>query len=319
MPSVVRSRWWRRLGARALLVLVGAVAVSEFSATLVMTVNLRGSTPGPPTELSVAAASQGGIRAIEIVGTDGMVLRGEVMGDPSTRPAVIFAHGYRNTRRNGDRLAQRLLEQGYSVVSFDFRGSGSSQGVLTGGGAVEGADVVAVARAVRDRFKVAPSRTAIVGFSMGAVAVIEAAPHLSTLAGVVLIAPYANLEETIDARTRRWLHVPARPLLSPALWAASVLLGVDPRKVLPEQHVGQLSPSPLLLVGSSRDWRAPTDVIERIRRCAGDPKETLVLDGLTHDELGRFPPALGDPILTFLEHAFADVPPPETTPNSEAR
>jgi alpha-beta hydrolase superfamily lysophospholipase len=320
--GTVRQDWLRRAAARSpvrsggsheerpsntarrLAKVAAALAIAfvcgELVATAAMVLSIR-SDPAPlPESLAAAARERGGAQPIEVRTADGVSLRGDVLGDTTSRPVIVLAHGYRLDRRSLDPLATRLLGAGYAVVSFDFRGSGASDGYLTGGGAIEKRDVEAVVDHLMTMRRVAPGRIGLVAFSMGAVATIEAAARLPKVGAAVLIAPYASLEEAIDARTRRWLHVPAKPLLSPAIWSSGLLLGVDPAAVVPERHIAGLSPTPVLLVAGGSDWRAPEAVVRRLFAAAGEPRSIEVLPGLDHDGLASLPPELSDRVLAFL-------------------
>jgi uncharacterized protein len=320
-PPSVRQEWLRRMAragsvprvsgtrhfgsvaswiAKSAIVLAIALLLAEVLVALAMVLGIRSAPPPLPESVAVAAREHGGAQALEIRTRDGISLRGDVLGDLATQPVIVLAHGYRQDRRYGDPLALRLLAVGYAVVAFDFRGSGASDGLLTGGGAKESLDVEAVVDHLRTRRRVAADRIGVVAFSMGAVATIEAAPRLPKLGAVVLVAPYASLEEAIDIRSQRWLHVPARPLLSPALYFCELLLGVDPVNVAPERHIAGLSPTPVLLVAAGSDWRVPVSVVRRIHAASGAPRALEVFEGLDHDGAARLPPELCDRVLSFL-------------------
>jgi pimeloyl-ACP methyl ester carboxylesterase len=286
--------------AKAAAMLAIAFVCGELSATAAMVLSIRSDPVPLPEGLAAAARERGGAQPLEVHTADGVALRGDVFGDTTLRPVIVLAHGYRQDRRSVDPLAMRLLAAGYAVVTFDFRGAGASDGYLTGGGATENRDVEAVVDHLTTMRRVAPSRLGVVGFSMGAVATIEAAARLPKLGAAVLIAPYASLEEAIDARSRRWLHVPAKPLLTPALWLSGVLLGVDPDAVAPERHIARLSPTPVLLIAGGADWRVPEAVVRRLLGAAAEPRSLEVFPGLDHDGMASLPPELCDRVLAFL-------------------
>lgn len=92
--------------------------------------------------------------------------------DGERPPVVVVAHGYSGDRAIMSPLARSLAEAGYAVVSFDFRGHGSDTRRFAG-------DIVEDVEAVIDHVERSPlvddSRLALVGHSMGAGAVLEAA------------------------------------------------------------------------------------------------------------------------------------------------
>ncbi|MFH0946032.1 MAG: alpha/beta fold hydrolase [Planctomycetota bacterium] len=293
-----RSLPIRILRLAALLLLLAGAA--ELLLVLSVMVNHRRGDEPAPEPLVRAALQAGGMERVEFYSSDGTLLVGDLMGDFVTRPVVVFGHGYRDRRRSGDPLAYALLEAGYAALLFDFRGSGASGGTFTGIGAIEGPDVEAALRFLEGSRGVRPGRTAYVGFSMGAAAGLMAAPALSRLAAVVLIAPYARMEETFEARTLRYAQSRLRPMFAPALWVFRQVLGVDSRNVNPYRHAGDLAPAPLLLIGAGGDWRAPQSDLDLIFKAAREPKKLIVLEPADHRILAGMGPGVQAPILDFL-------------------
>jgi pimeloyl-ACP methyl ester carboxylesterase len=283
MQSAIR--WTVRLAGIGL----GMTALLQLVLVLVFVLNPR-----------CAPSTAPGARTFETPTKGGLVLRGETSGDPSVQPVVVYAHGYRRNRRDADPLIPDLVAAGFAVTTFDFRGSGASDGVFTTAGAMEAWDVAAVVRDLIEKRGTRPERVAIVGFSMGAVATALAAPQLPKVGAVVLIAPYASLEETIEARTRRWAHVGARPWLTPALFLCERWFGIDSKAVSPEATIGTLGETPLLLVAGAADWRAPPAVVRRMFERAGAGRAIAELPGFDHMDLERFPNALRDRVVGFL-------------------
>jgi pimeloyl-ACP methyl ester carboxylesterase len=78
-------------------------------------------------------------------GSGGLVLTADVSGDPSA-PAVILMHGGGQTRHSWRGATQRLVADGYHVVSLDTRGHGDSDWSPTGEYSLEvlAADLLAV-------------------------------------------------------------------------------------------------------------------------------------------------------------------------------
>ena len=297
MPRVQSqtSIWLTRVA-----VVVGVFLALQLAVALGFLLNLRPSLSPPSSHLADVATEHGGVHGLSFQTPDDVTLRGELMGEPAVQPVIILAHGYRGTRRDTDRLAERLLTEGYAVFNFDFRGSGNSDGMLTGLGALEDRDLAAVVAQVQLAYNVKPGRIAAIGFSMGAVAIAQAAPDLPKLGAAVLVAPYASLEETIDLRAQRWVHTAPRPWLTPAFWLSRLLFEIDIPRTEPVAHIGQLAPTPVLLIGSDADWRATPAVQKRLLAAAREPKSLKIFQKFDHAELGRYPSAVADEIVKFL-------------------
>ena len=106
---------------------------------------------------------------------DGLSLAVETRG-PGRGPAVVFAHGFGQSRHAWTRTAGSLAERGWRTVTFDARGHGDSDRVAGGGYRLEQFvdDLLVVARA-------SGAPPVLVGASMGGllglVAAGEIRPH----------------------------------------------------------------------------------------------------------------------------------------------
>lgn len=304
-----RARWQRVLH-RLFGVLLGSVVLLLIGQASLLLAFVRPTTGHVQAgdALRAAALAAGGIESVEFRSGDGLLLRGEILGD-LRRPVVLFGHGYRGRRRQGDGLAGELLRAGCAVLLFDFRGNGESDGSLTYVGAREAEDVHAAIRYLTLARNVPAQRMAYVGVSMGAAAGLLAADHLAPLRAVALIAPYADLFAAFEARTLAYLGLPIRPWFEPARRMTTRLFGIDPARVRPIDHAALLAETPTLLIGGEADLRVPPGDLHRIADRLG-PRGTIhILPGLEHDAVCRL---RGEPtaqILAFLRiHLLAERP-----------
>jgi pimeloyl-ACP methyl ester carboxylesterase len=65
------------------------------------------------------------VRSVTFRAADGVLLVGDVAGDPS-RPTVVLMHGGGQTRHSWSGAMQVLMAEGYHVINFDARGHGES-------------------------------------------------------------------------------------------------------------------------------------------------------------------------------------------------
>jgi pimeloyl-ACP methyl ester carboxylesterase len=290
------ARYLRRFGVPLVVLYV----VVQVVAIAVLLIQPRRGEQLPPKALHALAIAAGGAERLSFVTRDGIQLAGELLGNPRRDPLVVFGHGYRCNRRMADTLALDLLDRGFAVLSFDFRGCGGSGGTITTAGALEGDDVVAVLDLLLAR-GISLERVAYVGFSMGAVAALEAGERIESLGALVLIAPYADMLVTFERRTRRFAGIPIEPLFTPALWLFTSLVGRSPSDVKPIDRIAELAAMPVLLIGGDRDWRSPLDELTAMRdRRAGGADFVLVHDA-GHYDLASLPVSLRERILEWLE------------------
>lgn len=281
-PSSGTGRRW--LAIAMAIPLIGMLG----EALLVFVVCIPPSrTPGSLSwDLRAESTEAGGAVHVDIRGENGQILRGEFLGDPALRPVVVFGHSYRSNHHQALPLARALLAEGYSVLSFDFRGCGDSDGTLSFCGAVESEDVLAVLRYLTVDRSIPPDRIAYVGTSMGAAAFLVGADQaVSKVAACALLAPYADLKEAFDARTRQYAGLCIRPWFLPAVWFFGQLAGRSIDQVRPANHARALIGIPSLWVSGSEDWRAPARDIKDMAEEAGG--SLVALDGADHIDISR--------------------------------
>jgi alpha-beta hydrolase superfamily lysophospholipase len=237
---------------------------------------------------------------IEVTTTDGVRLAGARVGDAG--PTIVLVHGllgwHRKVRivRFVEELASRFV-----VYAFDLRGHGASEGASTYG-ALEVLDVAAaVGRARENR---PDERVVTVGLSMGGVAVIRHAALHDEVDAVVAISTPA-----------RWDGHPSRAVAR-LRWLGStdggrrvarglgVRLGVlDSWPESPEDVVGRIAPTPLILVHGRDDHFFEEEEAWRLYRRAGEPKRLMLARRFGHAEDGltpAFAERLGNRILAEI-------------------
>jgi uncharacterized protein len=277
-----------------------AYAIVQVIVGLAIVINPNRNDAVLPDSLRQLAFERGGFERMEFYATDGVALRGELLGGSQRGPVVIFGHGYRMRRRGGDPLAADLLARNIGVLLFDFRGCGASSGGFTTAGALEDRDVAGAIRCLESR-GIAKRRIGYVGYSMGAVAGVQAAKHLDGLAAAVFIAPYERMLDTFEARTLHFVGLPLQPTFTPALWVYRLATGVDPASVSPIEQIAAIKKTPILLLGGEVDWRSPVSSLESLRAAAGGRPELVILPRLDHLDLARLEPITRAPIVDFLE------------------
>jgi pimeloyl-ACP methyl ester carboxylesterase len=150
-------------------------------------------------------------------GSGGLFLTADVGGDPRAQ-AVLLMHGGGQTRHSWRGATQRLVAEGYHVVSLDTRGHGDSDWSAAGeyGLDVLAADLLAVIATLR-------TRPVLVGASLGgstglyavgnsttpiarALVMVDVIPRVDPVGAEKIVSfmrshssGFANVEEAIDA------------------------------------------------------------------------------------------------------------------------
>ncbi len=210
----------------------------------------------PPTDADLAGARRSlpGLEPAELRTEDGLVLRGWYA--PGSRgSAVVLVHGLGANRAELLPEAALLLRRGHSVLLFDSRASGASEGSLATWGDRERRDVGAALRWVRSRPGVDPARVGLYGFSVGASTVALSAAADPLVRAVALGPVWPSLRDELRHR------FPLTHLKS-ALVAAGVfrLSGVDVGAVSPVEAIRRIAPRPLLFLSGALDDDTPAAI-----------------------------------------------------------
>jgi uncharacterized protein len=223
------------------------------------------------------------------IDSDGTRLRAHVARPTSatSRQALVLAHGFpagpRGAAGSGHtypQLADRLAsESGWNVVSFNFRGTGDSEGDFSLGGWLH--DL----RAATDHALTLPGVAAVwlCGFSTGGSLSLCAAGEDERVAGVASFAAPADFESWANnadsfLERARGLGVVRGRGFPPDLdgWAREL------HEIRPLALVAKIPPRPLLIVHGSEDELVPVVDGRALADAAEGGAELRVLTGAGH-------------------------------------
>jgi len=186
------------------------------------------------------------------------------------RATVVFSHG--NTGSLGHHLGfvMWLVEAGYHVFMYDYRGFGKSGGTVDRRGMIE--DVQAAFRHVVSRPDVDPTRLVSFGHSMGGAKSITALAEdrPEGLRAVITDGTFACYQDM------------AR------FFAGDLGANITTSQWSPVAHVADLAPVPLLIVHGENDEVVPFAQARRLHAAAAEPKSFFhVANGRHGDALAR--------------------------------
>lgn len=128
--------------------------------------------------------------------SDGLLLKGWWFPVPSADRAVVLVHGRGANRIKSSfdpqKIAQFFLASRYSVLLFDLRGHGESEGLRYSLGQYEPRDVIAAIDFAQNRAGVDRKRVAIVGESMGGGSAIMTVKADPTIGPVITDSAFAD-------------------------------------------------------------------------------------------------------------------------------
>ena len=250
----------------------------------------------PPTDFPA--------QAITIASHSGSTLAAWYLQVPDAEATVLLLHPIRSDRRSMLSRAKLFHQRGYSTLLVDMQGHGESQGENITIGHLEKHDVAACVQHIQS---VSPNnKIAIVGWSLGGAAALLSNSKVDVL---VLESVYPNVTQAIHNRVEMrlgFLHHIVGPLL---VYQLNPRLGISPDDLSPIQQLQNLS-CPVLVTSGSEDLHTTVDETRRIFEAAKEPKQLVVFDGASHEDLLAFDPKKYEQeVLGFMEASLGIQPP----------
>jgi len=232
--------------------------------------------------------------------SDGLRLRAWLARGDRNRPAVLIVHGLGDTLESYQEHAQAFIDRGHTVLLFDLRGHGGSDGTLTTLGGHESADVRAAMRYL-DGMGLAEDGFVLLGHSMGAVAVLLAAADRTDVRAVIAEAPYDTYRNTVAHHARLLYGLPSWvPLIPLSILGAEWLAGFDADAIDAVAAASRIQ-APLLAIVDGDDKRMPEPVVRRIVDAHPGAHKVWIASGVGH--VGAiYHPDWKTVVLGFMEH-----------------
>jgi alpha-beta hydrolase superfamily lysophospholipase len=294
--NVRDGRRWKCYFSKAFISAIGIVSLIGFGVTggLWFIAYLALHPPTRTTGETPADPPSQDYRDVSFATDDGLVLKGWYLPRRSGA-TVILVHGFARDRTELLPEARWLVEKGYSALLFDTRAQGSSEGTHISMGYLEALDVRAAIEFVRGQSP--QERIGIIGYSMGAVAAIQAAAKDTRIQAMIAVSPFATLRDTVRH------HLNHACLLAPlVIWLGERMAGLDVDNVRPVDVVSALAPRPILIMQAGDDGMVPTDSGQRLVDAAAEPKELWSVPGVAHVDFRQaVPEAYKRRVIGFFE------------------
>lgn len=215
--------------------------------------------------------------------TDQIQCSGWYIPAPNAKSIVIEAHGYggnRSYEKPALPLAASLVKQGISVLLFDFRDSGASQGDMVSVGDFEQRDLQG---AIDYAQKSGYENIGIIGYSMGAATTAVVAAETPGIKGIVLDSPFADLQAYLETNMAVWTHLPNFPFTPLILWEIPLIAGINPAHVSPVHSIITLKQEPILFIAGDADRTIPmTNAQELWHQVQNSNDELWIVHGAKH-------------------------------------
>jgi fermentation-respiration switch protein FrsA (DUF1100 family) len=195
--------------------------------------------------------------------SDGLKLHGWYVDVPQPRAVVLIAHGNAGNVTNRYDLLRQFQALGASVLVFDYRGYGRSEGSPNEAGVL--ADARSARRWLAHRTGIAENEIVLCGESLGGGVQVDLAAK-DGARGLILISTFDSLAG-VAAFHYPWF--PVRMLMRTRL---------DSLAKIADYH------GPLLQIHGDQDTIVPLALAQRLFDAAGEPKELVVVERGDHND-----------------------------------
>lgn len=232
---------------------------------------------------------------------DGVPLHGWLLSprDRVSRGTILFLHGNAENISTHVQSVLWLVQEGYTVFAFDYRGYGGSGG--------EAPDIPGIHRDARAALSkilslpgVSADRLVVFGQSLGAAVAVHTVATASSERrprALILDSPFAGYRRIV--RDKLSSPIITWPLARPVSWFFD-------DGYSPERWIGKIAPVPVIVIHGTADRVVPYAHGKMLYDLASDPKGIWTVEGGGHATALRNPEVRGQ-FLAFL----ASVLPPE--------
>jgi len=218
---------------------------------------------------------------ISITTGDGITLKGWFVTGASGAPAIVFLHGLGTVKGDLVPLGRFLHQKGYTLLFFDFRNCGESEGTCSSFGANERLDLEAALDFLRSRKDVDAETIGLVGVSLGSAVAADIGAREPAVKAMVLDSAFPSAEAVIGNIHRKF-HLPAFPFAKLSKWMLEAWFWTDYDAIAPISAVRGMDRRGLLIISGGRDPIMRPDTARKLYEAAPEPKEFWLVPEAGH-------------------------------------
>lgn len=284
-----------------LLIVVPAVVLRRY---VNLIINIFDDTP-PPLSMDLRDYDRLEGKPVAFRAFDGHALQGMLLhGDPqrARRGMIVFAHEYGSNAYSCSRYCRPLLEAGYDVFTFDFRGHGQSGGEegykpRQWASDRELADMLGAIAFVEDYLERHdyPREIGLFGISRGGAAAILASVDVGSVKAILTDGAFSS-DSTLEYLMQRWVSIFAKVRLiyenhPPVFWRFLRWLTFrecrrrfNCRYPSVRKAIGRIPATPIFFVHGERDSYIPVAQSQMLYDLAGEKKYLWIVPRAKHNQ-----------------------------------
>ncbi|MBN1513918.1 MAG: alpha/beta fold hydrolase [Phycisphaerae bacterium] len=334
--SLVRN--WALLSIVCTLCLLIVVPAAVLRRYVNLIINIFDDTP-PPLSMDLRDYDRLEGKPVVFRAFDGHALQGMLLDGNSQqarRGMIVFAHEYGSNAYSCSRYCRPLLEAGYDVFTFDFRGHGQSGGEegykpRQWASDRELADMLGAIAFVEDYLERHdyPREIGLFGISRGGAAAILASVDVGSVKAILTDGAFSS-DSTLEYLMQRWVSIFAKVRLiyenhPPAFWRFLRWLTFrecrrrfNCRYPSVRKAIGRIPDTPIFFIHGERDSYIPVAQSQMLYDLAGEKKYLWIVPRAKHNQcVIQAPQEYARRTVRFFdEHLFGQVESDETLPQA---
>jgi dipeptidyl aminopeptidase/acylaminoacyl peptidase len=235
---------------------------------------------------------------IEFASESGSTIKGWFIKGEEGKGAVVIMHGLRSNRSQLVERIRFLSKAGFSVLAFDFQGSGESDGEKLAFGYLESRDANAAMKFIKQ--KLPNEKIGVMGISMGGAAfLLQKEPEKAD--ALILEMVYPTMQRAIENRLNLWLFNGADNFSFLLTKQFHLRLGVTVDELRPLDKIKNIN-CPVFFIVGENDHHTTLEESRQLFDSANQPKDVWIVSQAEHgDLLKNAPKDYEEKVLQFFE------------------
>lgn len=223
---------------------------------------------------------------VEFASESGSKIKGWFVKGEAGKGAIVIMHGLRSNRLSLVERIKFLSKAGFSVLTFDFQGSGESVGEKLTFGYLESRDANASLKFIKQ--KLPNEKIGVMGISMGGAAfLLQKQPEKAD--ALILEMVYPTIQRAIENRLNLWIFKGADNFSFLMTKQFPLRLGITVDELRPLDKIKAVNCPTFFIVGEN-DHHTTLEESRQLFESANQPKNLWIVPQAEHGDLQKVAP-----------------------------